>query len=121
MFKPANELVSKAKTEIEEISPLEAESLIARGDFLVWDVREPAEHQLGWIANAINIPRGMLEFIVSSRPELQNVEKGIIVYCKVGGRAALAAQTLKAMGFNKVYSIEGGFDSWIASGRTAKK
>nr|WP_289302938.1 rhodanese-like domain-containing protein [Methylophaga sp. UBA3996] len=36
-----------------------------------------------------------------------------MVYCKSGGRSALAAQTLQTMGYQHVYSIAGGFDAWL--------
>jgi len=54
----------------------------------------------------------MLEFSLASHPSLANVEDPVIVYCKTGGRAALAAQTLQLMGYQQVYSIAGGYDAW---------
>ena len=37
--------------------------------------------------------------------------KEIILFCAAGGRSALAAKTLKDMGFEKVSHIDGGFGS----------
>jgi rhodanese-related sulfurtransferase len=61
---------------------------------------------------AINIPRGLLEFKLSSDPELENRDQKVVVYCKTSGRAALAARALKEMGYLHIFSIEGGFDAW---------
>lgn len=106
----AIDLVKKAKSEINEISCDQAASML--DDATVIDVREPAEFDAGHISGAIHIPRGMLEFSLASHPSLANVEAPVIVYCKTGGRAALAAQTLQLMGYQQVYSIAGGYDAW---------
>jgi len=107
----AMDLVKRAKSEINEISCEEATSMLDSATVI--DVREPAEYEAGHIANALPIPRGMLEFSLNSHPSLTNLEQAIIVYCKSGGRSALAAQTLQTMGYQHVYSIAGGFDAWL--------
>lgn len=107
----AMDLVKHAKNEINEISCEEAASMFDTA--IVIDVREPAEFQSGHIANAVHIPRGMLEFSLSSHPPLTNLEQPVIVYCKSGGRSALSAQTLQKMGYQHVYSIIGGYDAWL--------
>jgi rhodanese-related sulfurtransferase len=45
----------------------------------------------------------------------------IVLYCKTSGRAALAAQTLQAMGYKSVTSIAGGIDAWIQAGKPIVK
>ncbi len=40
----------------------------------------------------------------------------MIVYCRSGHRAALAAATLKDMGFRNVANLEGGITAWQAAG-----
>lgn len=106
----AMDLVKRAKSEINEISCEQAASMLESAT--VVDVRELAEFEAGHLANAIHISRGMLEFSLASHPSLANVESPVIVYCKSGGRAALAAQTLQSMGYQQVYSIAGGYDAW---------
>ena len=79
------------------------------------DIRDEIELQkLGSIVNSFHIPRGLLEF--SIHPEsayVQNnqldLNKEIVLFCAAGGRSALAAKTLKEMGFNNVSHVEGGF------------
>ncbi|MEZ5464749.1 MAG: rhodanese-like domain-containing protein [Lysobacteraceae bacterium] len=117
----AAELVAEARQGIREISPLDAKAEQAA----VWiDVREPAEFTVGHIPKAINIPRGVLEFQVDahpavagvSEPALSNKDCPLIVYCRTGGRAALAARSLQAMGFSNVRSIAGGITAWSEAG-----
>ena len=42
----------------------------------------------------------------------RNTRNGAIVYCRSGTRAALAAATLKELGFENVANLDGGFAAW---------
>jgi len=106
------ELVTLAKQNITEVNPDMARNLLAEGDITLIDTREESEYAAGHIDNAILIPRGTLEFKVGNTPELADKSKPILIYCRTGGRAALAAQTLQALGYTNVLSIAGGFESW---------
>jgi len=110
-MKNAHQMVEEAKRIIHEISPDKAEEALPSADLLL-DVREPDEFRDGHIPGAINIPRGLLEFKLSSDPELEKRDQKVVVYCKTSGRAALAARALKEMGYLHIFSIEGGFDAW---------
>ena len=116
--KSAAELVTDAKAMITEIEATEFGNLTKNGAILI-DVREPTEFELGHLPGAINIPRGLLEFRVSGLPELKDLDPGarlgkdILLYCRTGGRAALAAVSLQEMGFHQVYSLKGGYLQWI--------
>tara|TARA_B100000676_G_C17712161_1_gene646876 strand:+ start:333 stop:722 length:390 start_codon:yes stop_codon:yes gene_type:complete len=84
------------------------------------DVREESElNQNGMIKNAIHIPRGLIEFILSpdspKNPKNINKDTIILVYCAGGYRSALAAKSLLELGFNNVFNI-GGFDEWVNNG-----
>ena len=114
-MKSAHDLVAAAKQRITEIDMSKADAAIRDANILL-DVREPDEYAAGHIPGAINIPRGMLEFRMSAAPELTARDLQIMLYCKSGGRAALAAATLPDMGYLKVESLAGGFDSWAAAG-----
>lgn len=94
------------------------------GDSVLIDVREPAEFATGQIDGAINIARGLLECQVDADPAVANVSdpalsrklQRIVLYCRTGGLAALAAQSLQRMGFSDVCSIAGGIIGWIEAG-----
>ncbi|MEO8010188.1 MAG: rhodanese-like domain-containing protein, partial [Dokdonella sp.] len=51
-----------------------------------------------------------------SDPALSHKQQRIVLYCRTGGRAALAAQSLQRMGFTDVCSIAGGITEWSATG-----
>ena len=67
-----------------------------------------------------------MEFSLNSNsPLIQNnlidINKEIVLFCAAGGRSALAAKTLKDMGFKKVSHIDGGFGAMINNGFKVKK
>ncbi len=115
-MKNAHDLVLEARAQIHEVALAEADAAI-RAAAVLLDVREADEFHAGHIAGAINIPRGLLEFKLSADPELCSRDLNILLYCKTGGRAALAACALQAMGYRQVQSLAGGLDAWLAAGK----
>lgn len=112
MMLTAHNLVMAAKAEITEMSSDVVLPLVESKAALLIDVREPDEYHCGHLPGAVCIPRGLLEFKIGDLPGVQ--QQAIVVYCKTGGRAALAAQTLQKMGYSTVRSLSGGFDAWLA-------
>ena len=114
-IKSPQTLVADALKEVKTISPEEAIKLNNENKCILIDIRDEVELQkLGTVENSFHIPRGLLEF--SIHPEsayVQNnkldLNKEIVLFCAAGGRSALAAKTLKEMGFDNVSHIEGGF------------
>lgn len=81
---------------------------------LIVDVREREEVAQGIVATAHWIPRGQLESgIVALAPA---GERRIVVYCESGTRSALAAHTLRQMGYTAVASLAGGIAAYRAAG-----
>lgn len=115
-MKTAHDLVAAAKAHVREVAVDQAEEAIRAADVLI-DVREADEYQAGHIPGAIHASRGVLEFKLSSTPELSARDLKVVVYCKTSGRAALAACAMRDMGYLHVESIAGGIDAWVASGR----
>ena len=122
MAKTAADLVAAARSRIRELPPTQAQTELGR--CVLIDVREPAEFATGHVKGAANIPRGVLEFQVDAHPAVANVvdpalshkDQPVLVYCRTGGRAALAACALQELGFSDVRSIEGGITAWIDAG-----
>ena len=114
-MKTAHDLVAAAKSRVREISVADAAQSIREASVLV-DVREADEFAAGHVPGSVHISRGMLEFRFSGMPALQSRDIKIVLYCKTGGRAALAGVALQDMGYLNVQNIAGGFDAWIAAG-----
>jgi len=119
-MKTAHDLVTSAKALTREVPVTQAEEVIRNADVLI-DVREADEFAAGHIPGAMHASRGMLEFKLSSTPELSSRDLKLVVYCKTSGRAALAARSLHDMGYLSVTSIAGGFDAWVAAGKPVAK
>ena len=114
-IKSPQSLVQEALKEVKTISPEEALEKSKNNQCNLIDIRDAAElENSGSVENALHISRGLLEFSVhlDSPYVAQNVldlEKEIVLFCAAGGRSALAAKTLKEMGFEKVSHVDGGF------------
>ncbi|KPK61181.1 MAG: hypothetical protein AMJ59_01645 [Gammaproteobacteria bacterium SG8_31] len=115
------QLVAEARSRIREISVQQLLSGVEEDAVLI-DVREPEEYSADRIPGSINIPRGVLEAEVEPRPEMGGVtapelrdrDRPIYLYCRSGGRSALAADSLQKMGFTRVASVAGGILAWHA-------
>lgn len=117
------DFVKAAKAQIQELNPQEAQELLAdESDTLLLDVRESSEHEQGHIANALLVPRGILEAAADPAypkhvPQLAAArQRPVLLYCATGGRSAMAAATLQLMGFERVYNLDGGFGRWQEEG-----
>ena len=119
-MKTAHDLVMQAKSSIREVALDEAEQAIRDADLLL-DVREADEFATGHLPGAVLVPRGLLEFRLSSTPAMEPRDLKIVLYCKTSGRAALAARAMQEMGYLNVQSIAGGFDAWAGAGKPVAK
>ena len=114
-IKSSKTLVSEALNEIKTISADEAFTMITEEKCNLIDIRDVRElEKEGRIENSNHIPRGMLEFWLDPEsPYLKegklDMNKEMVLFCAGGLRSALAAKTLKDMGFKKVSHVDGGF------------
>jgi len=120
-------MLELANAAVPRLTPAQAKAMMEQGGVLVLDVRDTQEIAAsGKIAGAMNVPRGMLEFLADPQSPGYNKifglykNKTLIVYCGSGARAALAGKTLKDMGYPHVYNL-GGFKDWVDSGGAVEK
>ncbi|WP_152270384.1 rhodanese-like domain-containing protein [Agriterribacter humi] len=119
--KSATDLVKEAKQQIENLTPVQVKEELSKGNATLIDIRESEElKENGKIPGSVHAPRGMLEFYADAslpyhRPEFDKNEK-IILHCASGGRSALAAATLKQMGYENVAHLDGGIKAWKEAG-----
>jgi rhodanese-related sulfurtransferase len=113
------EMIGAARTQIEFVAPEAVMEELASGEPILVDIREPIEWEQH-IAGALQVPRGLIEFVADPTSPRHNADLGptrrVIVYCASGARGALAALTLKNMGFENVANLDGGLKAWIAAG-----
>ncbi len=106
------DLVTLAKQQITEIDVTKTKLLLAESNTVVIDTREESEYAAGHIEGALLLPRGVLEFKIATMPELADKSKSVLIYCRTGGRSALAAQIMQQLGYTHVLSMAGGFEAW---------
>jgi molybdopterin/thiamine biosynthesis adenylyltransferase/rhodanese-related sulfurtransferase len=103
------------KREIAETDVAGVKRIVEGGESAVLiDVREQSEYAQGFIPGARWIPRGFLELrIEDAVPDRQ---APIVLYCAGGVRSALAARSLRELGYGNVRSMAGGFGAWKRAG-----
>lgn len=118
-MKTFDQLVEEAAEHINELMPWDLEQKIDNNDtLLLIDVREAEEFNAMHIANAINIPRGILEAASETGYDETNAElstardKHVVLICRSGKRSCMAAYTLKQLGFKHAASLKTGLRGW---------
>ena len=112
-MKSGTDLVNEAKTRIREVSATDALATHATGEATFLDVRDLQEVNLGRIPGAVHISRGNLENKVEAILPRDTL---LVVYCGGGSRSALAADTLRQLGYTRVSSLADGFRGWTEAG-----
>ena len=116
-IKSSQTLVSEALEKVKTISPDDAHKMVNNNQCNLIDIRDIRELQKeGKVDGASHIPRGMLEFWLDPQSAYfkngkLDLDKEMVLFCAGGLRSALAAKSLKDMGFEKVSHIDGGFGS----------
>ncbi|MCC6993069.1 MAG: molybdopterin-synthase adenylyltransferase MoeB [Deltaproteobacteria bacterium] len=112
-------LLKDVKAQITEVQPAEVQAAQGAGNGkrpVMIDVREQDEYTQGFIPGSKWIPRGFLELrIEDAVPER---DTPVVIYCAGGTRSALAAKSLKELGYSNVSSMAGGFAAWKRNGLT---
>lgn len=96
---------------MNDITPQEAQVLLAAGGTLLVDVREPHEFRDGHAPGAQNIPLGD---IMMHTQELSG-KGAVLTMCRSGGRSSLAATLLGSVGI-EARSVSGGIIEWEGAG-----
>jgi len=115
VIKSSKSLVSEALDQIETINADQAFDKVNNDQCNLIDIRDIRElEREGRIDKSLHIPRGMLEFWLDPEgPYFKegklDMKKEMVLFCAGGLRSALAAKTLKDMGFEKVSHVDGGF------------
>jgi sulfur-carrier protein adenylyltransferase/sulfurtransferase len=105
--------VAVEATKGSTITAAELKEMLDRGeDFLLVDVREPAEYEIVNIPGAVLIPKG--EILGGAALEKLPHDKPIVLHCKSGARSAEALAALKGAGFSDAKHVQGGVLAWVS-------
>jgi rhodanese-related sulfurtransferase len=98
--------------EIREIAPHQLARM--KPHPLIIDIREEREYRLGHIEGAIHLNRNTLESkVLEAAPDL---DAPIVIYCATGTACAIAAEALRRLGYQKIFSLRGGLQNWLEAG-----
>ncbi len=98
---------------LKEISPIQALQMVMDEDAILLDVRDADELKDGTPTAAKHLARGQLELKVHQL--IDDKTRPIAVMCAGGLRSLFAAESLKNLGYEKVYSVRGGYKNWKES------
>lgn len=99
--------------EVRQLSQQEFLSSAPTGA-LILDVRSQGEYRSGHVPKAVNIPHDELEFRLA---ELSSeLDRPVILYCKSGRRAGMAASVLLEAGHTNILHLAGDMNAWKAKG-----
>ena len=98
---------------IPDVTLVEVRDGLQEQQVTLLDVRGEDEWRSGHVPGSINVPVGKLSQQAGRLPS----ERPIVVHCQSGGRAAIAASVLKAMGLDHVGVFAGGYAEWTAAGQ----
>lgn len=108
-------MLRQARSNITEWTVDDVERRLEQGEqFPVVDVREKIEWNDGHLPNALHVPRGFLELQIEEA--VPDKDQPVLLYCAGGVRSALAAETLKQMGYSQPISMAGGYTAWRNAG-----
>ena len=105
-----------ATQSIELVTPAKAAQVIEEhpGGLVVLDIRTPEEYAEARLPDAIMVDYYAPDFA----DQLDKLDKNVpyVMYCRTGNRSADAAETMKDLGFTRVYEIDGGIVDWYEQG-----
>ncbi len=107
----ASEAVRGSTISVTELAGMLEERESGDRDFLLIDVREPAEWEIVAIPGAQLIPKG--EFLSGAALADLPQHKPIVVHCKSGIRSAEVLAVLKDAGFADAVHVGGGIVAWV--------
>ena len=106
-MKSRENLLDDARQNIPEMTVQEVNEYLNEGNNpVLLDVRGLDEWERGHLKGSVHIPRGELEY--EAEVTMPDKSREVIVICAGGVRSLLAGETLKAMGYETVISMDGG-------------
>ena len=92
----------------KRISPDNARDMMLGEPYALVDIRDAASFQTGRITGAVHLNHDNVDEFLKDG----NHEQALIVYCYHGNSSQSAAQYLAEQGFSKVFSLDGGYETW---------
>lgn len=95
-------------SDFKHISVAQTAELQHAGKIVIADIRDEQSFAAGHIAGAFHLTNGSLHSFMQQH----EFDQPVVVVCYHGNSSQGAAQYLAQQGFEQVYSMDGGFESW---------
>ena len=100
-----------------ELTPAEAQRMLAEGNLFIIDVRTPGETKFGKIKGSMLIPLDEIGRRMAEVPQ----DKRVLLCCASGMRSRVAAGVLWRSGYRELYNLAGGVAAWQRAGLPMQK
>lgn len=97
---------------VDRVDAATLAQMVENGEVTVLDIRGAAEWEAVRIPDAVHIPLGDLPDRIDEVP----AGRPVAVHCESGGRSAIAASVLAALGVADVLDFRGGIRAWLEAG-----
>ena len=97
--------------QFKHISVAESRDMLADESAIFVDIRDVSAYAAGHVKNAVRLDNASIPVFLQKTPK----EKPVIVYCYKGISSQQVADFLAGQGFAEVYSMDGGYDAWVAA------
>jgi thiosulfate sulfurtransferase len=95
-------------TDFKHISVADTATMLGQQQVIIADIRDEQSYAAGHIAGAYHLSNGS----ISQFMQQVEFDQPVVVVCYHGNSSQGAAQYLAQQGFEKVYSMDGGFSQW---------
>lgn len=110
-FSLSSSLLASPATDISQDDFLARKQ--SSNDYLLLDVRTEEEFAQGHIEGALNISHTEIINRLEDIPK----DKDLIIYCRSGKRAGVAAKLLAKNGYKNLFHLDGDMNGWISNQR----
>lgn len=115
---PASSAAAPAAAPAAAVPLVSQDDLLARQAkhdpaLFVLDVRTPEEFAQGHVPGAVNIPHDQVAARLADIPK----DKDVVLYCRSGRRAGVAAEALRSSGYSRLLHLDGDMIAWTEKAR----
>ena len=113
-------LVNDAKARVRQTDIEGYKKMVKAGlPHVLVDTREESEWAAGHVAGAVHLSKGIIERDIET--QAPDKDATLVLYCGGGFRSALAADSLRQMGYTNAISLDGGWKALKESGLPLEK
>lgn len=118
MSRTSPRFVARVNTAKEHVQRTDVHDVKRRMDagepVTLVDIREDREWKASRIPGAVHLGKGIIERDIEDH--FPDTDSELVLYCGGGSRSAIAAESLEAMGYTRVISMDGGIRGWRNEG-----